>query len=259
MALMEIHLSSRHALQRMTSVSAIVPEGMPGPFPVLYLLHGLSDDSTTWVRRTNIERYVESLPIIVVMPDGGRGWYTDSASVSTAAFETFIVRDLVRFVDTALNTVPERKGRAICGQSMGGFGAFKIALKHPDLFCAAASMSGAFVLDRALDPENERGAEMRTIFGPNPIGGPDDVSALLERTDRGRMPALRMDCGVDDYLIEQNRSLHHRMQTLGIEHDYSERPGAHTWDYWDSGIADVLRFVCASLGIDTEGTLPAGN
>lgn len=241
----------------MTSFSAIVPEGGPGPFPVLYLLHGLSDDFTAWVRRTNIERHVEKLPLIVVMPDGGRGWYTDSANSPTAAVETFIVRDLIGFVDAAFNTVAERGGRAICGQSMGGFGALKLALKHPDLFCAAASMSGAFVLDRALDPEDERGAEMRLIFGPNPIGGPDDVSALLERVDRDTMPALRMDCGLDDYLIEHNRSLHRRMQSLGVAHEYSERPGAHTWDYWDASIVDVLRFVCASLGIDTEGTLPA--
>lgn len=258
MALMRIHLSSRHALRKMTSFSAIVPEGMPGPFPTLYLLHGLSDDSTTWVRRTNVERYVEKLPLIVVMPDGGRGWYTDSITNPTAAVETFIVRDLIGFVDTVFSTVAERRGRAICGQSMGGFGAFKLALKHPGLFCAAASMSGAFLLDRPLEPDSEHGIEMRLIFGPDPAGGPEDISALIERVDRGTLPALWMDCGTDDALIEHNRALHSRMQSLDIAHEYAERPGGHTWDYWEQSIVDVLRFVCESMGIDAEGKPSAG-
>ena len=112
MAVCEIHFGNANALQKMISATVILPEGKGGPFPVLYLLHGLSDDHTTWVRRTSIERYVEGMPLIVVMPNGERSFYTDSEANPKAAFETMIVRDLGGFVDGMLNTVAERTGRA---------------------------------------------------------------------------------------------------------------------------------------------------
>ena len=132
MAICEIHLGNQNALHKMTSCMVILPENAgPGPFPVWYLLHGLSDNHTAWTRRTSLERYVGDLPLIVVMPDGGRGFYTDSATEPAGAFETFIVRDLVGFVDRTFQTRANREGRVISGLSMGGFGAVKLALKHP--------------------------------------------------------------------------------------------------------------------------------
>ena len=121
MAVCEIHFNAQPALAKMTSAMVILPEKAgPGPFPVFYLLHGLSDNHTAWTRRTSIERYVEGLPLIVVMPDGGRGWYSDSVAEPAGAFETLIVRDLVGFVAWTFRTVAAREGRVIGGLSMGG-------------------------------------------------------------------------------------------------------------------------------------------
>jgi len=142
MALTEIHYWSP-SLEKMAMATVIVPQGLPGPYATWYLLHGLSDDHSAWTRRTSVERYVDGLPVIVVMPDGERGWYTDSKANPKAQFESAIVRDLIPFVDAAFRTRPGREHRVVSGLSMGGYGAVKLALKHPGLFCAAASHSGA--------------------------------------------------------------------------------------------------------------------
>jgi len=248
LALCEIHLSAQNALQRMTSFMAIVPEKMPGPFPVLYLLHGLSDDHTTWVRRTSIERYVAGMPLIVVMPDCERGWYTNSVDLPTFAFETFVIDDLIGFVDGTFPTKPSRDGRAIAGLSMGGYGAFKLALKHPDLFCAAASLSGALRIGERFNVNEDRDREMRLIFGEQ-IPESEDVPKLVETVDRDIMPALWIDCGTEDFLIDQNRAMHKHLENLGIPHHYSERPGEHGWAHWDAVIQEALGFIQAELGV----------
>ena len=228
----------------------ILPEKMKGPFPVFYLLHGLSDDHTRWLRRTQIEAYVEKLPLIVVMPDGGRSFYTDAVGNPRAAHETAIVRDLIGFVDSTFQTIPTRAGRVIAGLSMGGYGAMKLALKHPDLFCAAVSHSGALdFAGRKFDPQDDWGREWVPIFGANPKGGSEDCFALAEHIDRAKLPALRFDCGTEDFLIEENRAFHAHLQKLGIAHEYVEHPGAHTWGYWNEHVQETLAFFTKALGI----------
>jgi enterochelin esterase-like enzyme len=144
MALAEFHFTSNNSLQRQMSAMIIVPEKKPGPFPVLYLLHGLSDDHTAWTRFSNVEMYVQSLPLIVVMPDTERGWYVDALHDPGKKFESMIIDDLVPFVDGAFRTTAAAEGRAIAGLSMGGYGALTLALKHPDMFCAAHGFSSGF-------------------------------------------------------------------------------------------------------------------
>ena len=249
MAICEIHLGNQNVLRKMTSCMVVLPENAgPGPFPVLYLLHGLSDDHTAWTRRTSLERYMEGLPMIVVMPDGGRGWYTDSSVEPLSAFETFILRDLIGFIDQTFQTRTDREGRVIAGLSMGGYGAMKLALKYPEVFCAAVSHSGALVNPEELW-ENYLGSELHRIFGDSPVGGVNDVFALAERLPADRHPALRIDCGTEDYLLAHNRRFHGHLEKLGVAHEYAEFPGGHTWEYWDSHIKDTITFFAGILGL----------
>ncbi len=248
MALCEVRLSAQNALQRMTSFMAVIPEKTVGPLPVLYLLHGLSDDHTAWIRRTSIERYAAEMPLIIVMPDGERSWYTDAVSIPTSAFETFIVRDLISFVDAVFPTKASRDGRAIAGLSMGGYGAFKLTLKHPDMFCAAASLSGALYVGRRFKVNEVRDQEMHLIFGDS-VPESEDVPNLITSIEPEKRPALWFDCGTEDFLIEDNRALHKLLEDLGIPHHYSERPGTHCWSYWDTVIQEALNFIRKELHV----------
>ena len=117
-------------------MTVILPDGADaeGPYPVLYLLHGLSDDHSIWARRTSIDRYVRDLPMIVAMPDGGRSFYCDA--VTGPAYETHLMQDVVGFVDRCFNTIAAREGRVIGGLSVGGYGALKLGTKFPEIFAS---------------------------------------------------------------------------------------------------------------------------
>jgi putative tributyrin esterase len=256
MAFCELHYFSE-ALGKQTNANVILPEGaqQSGPFPVFYLLHGLSDDYSIWMRRTSIERYVQHLPLIVVMPDGGRGFYCDAEQ--GYAHETALIKDLIGYVDRMFHTRAERDGRCIGGLSMGGYGALKLALKFPGVFCSGVSHSGAANFGHArrrddLPDDDPHVAEFRRILGDNSTGGPNDLYALAERCDRSQLPALRIDCGTEDFLLQSNRDLHAHLERIGIPHEYAEYPGGHSWNYWDERVREAIRFHARHLGLENS-------
>jgi len=243
MAFCELKYFSK-ALQKATAASVILPENdHPGPFYTFYLLHGLSDDHTTWQRRTSIERYVQELPMIVVMPDSGRGFYCDA--VEGMKWETAILQDLIGYVDRMFPTKADRDGRCVGGLSMGGYGAAKLALKFPDLFCSAVSHSGAMAFaHRPLPPDADPpwNTEFARIVGVDPVGGPNDLYVLAKQCDPALRPALRIDCGTEDFLLEDNRAFHAHLETIGYSHEYEEFPGEHNWAYWDRHVQEAIAF-----------------
>ena len=206
--------------------------------PVLYLLHGLSDDCTIWERRTSIERYATEKGIAVVMPEVRRSFYTDEAVGE--AYWTFVAEELPRIVARTFRVSTAREDTFVAGLSMGGFGAFKLALNHPERFAAAASLSGA------LDPANlplelHTGHLAERVWGGRDIAGTaDDLLGLVGRRDPAELPALFLDCGTEDQLIDQNRRFLAATEDAGVEVTSRLRPGAHTWEFWDEGIQDVL-------------------
>ncbi|MBM3492791.1 MAG: esterase family protein [Armatimonadetes bacterium] len=231
------------ALQKHTAANIIVPEdvALAAPYPVMYLLHGLSDDHTIWMRRTSVERYLDGLPLIVVMPDGGRGFYTDATE--GFAYEAAMLDDLIPLVDRTFPTRAERSGRCVGGLSMGGYGALRLAMRRPDLFCSAVSHSGAVYFGhRRLTPGDGRVHEFRRILGADPSGGPNDLHALASRLDKSVIPALRLDCGTEDPLLADNRSFHAALTRLGVPHEYEEFPGGHDWSYWDAHLPEAIGF-----------------
>jgi putative tributyrin esterase len=232
------------ALEKQTSAWVLFPDTFSEPVSVIYLLHGLSDDHTIWLRRTALERYVEGLPLAVVMPDGGRSFYCDA--VQGAPYATAIGEELVDRVDQLLPVRRDPGHRFVAGLSMGGYGAFRLALGAPERFGAAVSLSGALGFGHHYPAEDNTpfGTEFVRVAGNQPKGGPNDLYALARQRHReGNLPRLAFDCGADDFLIESNRDFARHLTENGIEHRYREDSGAHTWDYWDSHLPDVLRFI----------------
>ena len=218
------------------------------PFPVLYLLHGYSGNFRDWLTKTTDKQLLGKLAdqynIIIVTPDGGfSGWYLDSPINKENQFETFVSRELIDKVDHTYRTIRKREGRVISGLSMGGHGALYLATRHPDIYCAAGSMSGA--LDLTTISWKELDQYFASIIGPR-TATPDlyqenSVVYMTDKMKQNNLPLI-IDCGVDDFLIESNRELHRRLVYSKVPHDYTERPGAHTWPYWSDALPFHLLF-----------------
>ena len=234
------------ALGQCTHMEALVPDRRKGPLPVLYLLHGLSDNDTVWTRNVPLADLVRDLPLIVVMPDCGKGFYCNDPRPAGAAWEDHVIGDVIGFADRVLPTIASRTGRAVAGNSMGGYGALMLALRHGDVFCAAVSHSGALYFAHGDRPGGKSyGTELMSIMPP----GDYDVFALAERAKAAgtSLPALRLDCGSEDGLVAGNRQFHAHLDLLGIPHEYAEHPGGHNWQFWRDHVGETLNFVMRHL------------
>lgn len=207
---------------------------------VLYLLHGLSDDHTAWTRQTSIERYANEYNIAVIMPAVNRSFYTDLHY--GAKYWTFMTEELPLFVRRMFPISSKREDNYVAGLSMGGYGAFKLALRHPERFNAAASLSGA--LD--LAPHRENLAEIYTQMYGNihvPLPTEDDLIQLLSQRDPAELPRLYQCCGTEDFLYEDNIRFRDVARQHNIALHYEEEPGDHEWGYWDKKIQSVLSWM----------------
>jgi S-formylglutathione hydrolase FrmB len=224
-------------------------------YPVLYLLHGLDGHYSDWLSRTNLADYASEYSLIVVTPEGNDGWYTDSATVTTDKYESYILKELLPDVDERYRTIQARYGRAIAGLSMGGYGAIKFGLKAPQTFAFAASLSGAFGVTRFSEkdiPNNWQ--DSIKLFGP--VGSEtrkaNDVFDLIRNlpADRIRfLPYFYFDCGTEDstLIFPYNRELSALMYEKKIPHEFRELPGDHSWAYWDRQVQEVLRIAAQKL------------
>jgi putative tributyrin esterase len=206
-------------------------------FPVLYLLHGLSDDCTAWLRYTSIERYAGALGLAVVMPQVQRSFYADEAH--GARFWSFLSEELPTVVGSFFRISPRREDTFVAGLSMGGYGALKWALHHPDRFAAAASLSGALDV-RTLLPERRELFE-RVYDGR--IGDEDDLFALLGRHDAAELPRLYVGCGTEDHLVDGSRRFVAAAERAGVDVRTDFPPGEHEWGVWDAMVQDVLAWL----------------
>jgi len=225
-------------------------------YPVLYLLHGLFGHYDNWLTRTKLSDYAANYSVIIVMPEGNDGWYTDSASVPNDKYETYVIQELMPDVQSRYRTIETREGRAIAGLSMGGYGALKFGVKHPESFIFVGSMSGA--LGAAAWTENDlRGFEfiwktLLPIFGPenSPTRKANEINKLYGEVPPSRVAALPyvyLDCGTQDPLLSSSRSLAAILFERKIPHEYRELPGTHAWPYWDAQVQKILRIAARKM------------
>lgn len=256
MALIHCQFYSQ-VLGLMSTMSVILPDPPPSEatgiqtnarprYPTLYLLHGMSDDHTAWQRQTAIERYVAGLNLAVVMPAVQRSYY---ANMTTGLrYWTFISEEVPALAHRFFPLSTRRDETYVAGLSMGGYGAFKLALTFPDRYAAAASLSGALDVVARAQTDAEAGIdELGHIFGPidSLVGSSDDLFALAQRLSKARepRPLLYQWCGTEDSLYADNVRFHAHAKALGLDIRYEEGPGGHTWACWDAQIQRVLAWL----------------
>jgi putative tributyrin esterase len=210
-----------------------------GDFPVLYLLHGLSDDSTAWLRYTSIERYAAPLGLAVVMPQVHRSFYADE--VHGERFFTFLAEELPEVVGRFFRVSRRREDTFVAGLSMGGYGALKWALHQPSRFAAAASLSGALDLT-TISQDESRQPLIRRVFGDR-LEPRDDLLALLDAADVEALPSVYLGCGTQDQLYDGNVRFLDAATAAGLDVHVDFRPGEHEWGLWDTTIQDVLAWL----------------
>jgi S-formylglutathione hydrolase FrmB len=210
-----------------------------GGVPVLYLLHGLSDDATAWTRYTSIERYVEPLGLAVVMPQVARSFYLDQAH--GGRYWEHLSQEVPAVAESFFRLSGRRADTFVAGLSMGGYGALKWALRQPERFAAAASLSGALDLaGRQARGELRPDLADAAIGGRDVAGSDDDLLAVLQRRAAGDLPALYVCCGTDDDLVVESRAFLDAADRLGVPVTRDLGAGAHEWSYWDRQVRQVL-------------------
>lgn len=230
-------------------------------YPVTYLLHGLGDDETSWIQFGAVDYVMDEairsgkLPaMIIIMPDAGTTWYMNDYQ-NKLRYEDMFVQELLPFIDSTYRTRAKRDYRAITGLSMGGHGALLLAMHHPDLFRSCAALSASIRTDEAIAtmPDDQFTRRFNGIFDMN-LKGENRITVHWKRNSpltlarsapESDLKQVRwyIDCGDDDALTEGNALLHLSLLQRNIPHEYRARDGAHTWDYWRTGLPEVLRFI----------------
>jgi S-formylglutathione hydrolase FrmB len=256
MILTEVHFKS-DTLTLQCALYVLLPQRplaevqrAPAPnYRTLYLLHGHSDDHTAWQRWTSIECYVEGLNLAVVMPAVNLSFYTDM--VYGGKYWQFISEEVPAVVRDMFPLSSERKDNFVAGLSMGGYGAFKLALTYPERYAAAASLSGALDIREVVkghdDPNDEVWhAQMRNVFGDlsKVPGSNHDLFTLAEQVAKGPVkPRLYQCCGTEDFLYTDNLRFRDAVRKLPLDLTYEEGPGEHVWAYWDKMIQNVIAWM----------------
>lgn len=224
-------------------VTVVTPDGYAsgGKLPVVYLLHGYSGNNTKWNANGLIGRLADLYNLIFVCPDGGYdSWYFDSKITPEYQYETFVTSELIKYIDKNYKTIKDRAGRAIAGISMGGHGAMYLGIRHQDLYCSMAALSGGvdfrgypekWGIAKRLGPKEEYPQEWED----------NTVINMVHMLEPGSMNIV-IDCGTEDFFYKINCSLHKKLLAAKIPHDFYARPGKHNWTYWFNSIKYVVLF-----------------
>ena len=256
MALIELNAYSQ-TLDTEVELFVILPENTSGLIgmegrdsdlcPTLYLLHGMSDDHSIWLRRTSIERYAAEKGLAVVMPSTGLGFYTDMAMGDN--YWQFTAHELPALCRSFFPQLsPRREDTFVAGLSMGGYGAFKCGLRACGTFSCAAGLSSVADIVETVRQSTVGDAEYwKDVFGaPDKLPGSfNDLFAAAEDYKKGAFPAVKLYqwCGTEDFLYTQNVRFRDHLRALGLDLTYEESPGNHNWKCWDEKIQSVINWL----------------
>ena len=241
------------ALGRDTTYRVILPASVPpgSKLAVVYLLHGGNGNFRDWSNYTDVARFAER-DLLLVMPDADDSWYTNSVERPRDRYEDYITQDLVADVESRFPAAPGRANRAIAGNSMGGFGAVKLALRHPDLYAFAGGLSSALdVPGRPFSVARIRKyLHYRSIFGPwkSATRRENDPFALASSADPAKIPYFFLTCGEQEGLLSTNRSFAEILERRHFAYEFHVVPGGHDWPQWNARLDDLFRSLLDYVG-----------
>lgn len=238
------------ALEKNTGAYVVLPEhrdrkGKEEKLKVLYLLHGLGDDYTKWVRRTPIERYAKDDDWVVVMPDGEKSFYVNCPNGD--AYGDYMGEELPEIMRATFPFISERREDTfVAGLSMGGYGSMKLALTYPDQYSAAACFSGALDADFWFEnyPE-ERYIYERIFASKEAVKNTDNdlfylVGKLKEKGSA--IPRIYLSCGTEDSIYPESVTFRKCLDRHQVPYTYEEWEGNHNWVFWDESIRRALKW-----------------
>ena len=207
---------------------------------VLWLLHGLNDNATAWIRHTRIEMYAEKHGIVVVMPSFDRSFYFDN--VNGMNYFSHLTKELPEYFEKVFGLSRKKEDNFIAGLSMGGYGAMKAGLTYPEQYFAAASFSGVIaleVLENFRERENEREFPFLVQEFKNLKTSKNNPVNLLSPDKDIK---LYISCGLQDHLLAASKIFEEKAKSLGVDAKFVYRDGAHDWFFWDTEIENFLRY-----------------
>lgn len=259
MALMHVEFFSE-VLGLSSSIDVIIPQRNKGqigidnrsfkpPYPVLYLLHGGSDNHTNWQRNTAIERYVSDLGLVVVMPAVQFSFYSNQKY--GFKYFTYLSEELPERVKEFFHVSDRREDTFAAGLSMGGYGAFKLGICCPEKYAAVASMSGSIdqrsrLLGRPLNNQIMLQFAHHTFGSYEEYDRSDnDLAWVLENhlANGVKLPKFYQACGTHDHNYQINVDFHKQFKDK-VDLTCAEVEGrGHDWGFWDEYIQHVLEWL----------------
>jgi S-formylglutathione hydrolase FrmB len=240
-----------NAMQKNIKVAVVIPDNAKQQqgvkFPVVYLLHGYSGNHGSWLKDApQLQFRADQYQVMLVCPDGGYGsWYYDSPINDSIKYETFITKELLPYIDKNFPTSANKDHRAITGLSMGGHGGLFLGIRHSDLFGNAGSVCGGVDI-RPFPNSWDIKKSLGTIIEQPQNWTDYSVVTIAKNLKPGQLHII-FDCGVSDFFIDVNRSLHQLLLSNKIDHDYTERPGGHNKAYWSNSIDYQLQYFAKSF------------
>ena len=229
------------ALGMCTSFIALLPDDISlQEVPVMYLLHGLSDNCTGWTRYTAVERYARDHKVAVIMPEVQRSFYTDMEMGPD--YFTFVTEELPEFCHRVFGLSREREKNCVCGLSMGGYGALKCALRRPENYRFCASFSAVTdIADRIRRAEPAQLPEFCAMIGQElKVPADCDLFLLLEAAGTAALPEFYLTCGEQDGLYEENCRMAEALERKGCRICFDHWEGVHSWMLWDRSIRQTM-------------------
>ncbi|RQH08918.1 alpha/beta hydrolase [Paraburkholderia dinghuensis] len=250
------HTFHSTALGRDWSYVVYLPTGYSANgtrYPVLYLLHGNNGDAMDWVTHGDLQATTDGLiarheiaPVVIVMPQGGTDWYVDRKEKMETAFGA----DLIPEIETHFAVSNERSGRAIGGVSMGGFGALRFALEHPDAFCGALLLSPAIYSN---EPPPDSSARRVGVFGEHQFDSRVwhelNYPALWDRyfAQASRVPFFIASGNDDLAIVAESSLLYTRLRAAGNPASLRVIDGGHVWPVWRELLPAALKYALACV------------